>query len=179
MTVVNWSRLALLLIAALVLQVAVVDQVLVAGDHADLMVLLAAAGGLVGGPQRGAVVGFCTGLFADLVLPTPYGLSLLTFVLLGFVAGLVRNSTAGRDSPGSTVLLCVIGGAVGTLGFAVIAALVGQPGMLRQATLAVAIVTVGGLVLAWPALRAVSWALAGTRRTAERYAVPSGGSAAS
>ena len=40
----------------------------------------AVAGGLVGGPQRGAVAGFVVGLVYDLVLTTPFGLSALVLL---------------------------------------------------------------------------------------------------
>lgn len=176
MSLVNAARLLLVCIVALLVQVTVLDQVVVAGYHADVMVLLPVAAGLVGGAQRGAVTGFVAGLLADLVLPTPYGLSALTFVLLGFAAGMLRRPSGetlfGRG------LLCLLGGAVGTLGFAVLGALIGQPGMLGGSTAeAVVAVALGGLVLVWLALAATSWAFVALSGTGERHSMPSGGSA--
>lgn len=178
MTAVNWARLLLVCTVAFLLQVALVDQVVVAGVHADVMVLLAVAAGLSSGPQRGAVAGFVLGLFADLVVPTPYGLSSLTFVLVGFAAGLVRGDSDRGDTFFGRGVLCLIGGAVGTLAYAVLAALIGQPGMLGGATFeATLIVGLGGLVLAWPAVWAMDWALALAQSIGDRRSVPSGGSA--
>lgn len=179
MSLTNWARLVLLIIAALIFQVAVVDQVVVLGDHADLMVVLAAAAGLVGGPQRGAAAGFLLGLAADLLVITPYGLSALTFVLVGFVCGLLRSTAAAREGGTLRYLACVVAGAAGTLAYALLGALIGQPGMLgHQGVDAVLVVFLGGVVLAWPALRAAAWTFRGTRATLEGYSVPSGGSAA-
>ncbi len=176
MTVTNWARLLLACTAALVFQFAVVDQVLVAGYHADVMVLLAAAAGVVGGPQRGGIAGFIAGLAADLVLPMPFGLSALSFVLVGFGCGLVRRG-AGEDSTLWRGALCIVGGAVGTLAYAMLGALVGQPGMLGAGTVAsVVVVAAGGLLLAWPVVAAMRWAFAEGAAGGSR-AVPSGGSA--
>ncbi len=84
----NWARLALVVAAGLILQVSVLDQITVLGAHPDVMILIAAAAGMAAGPQRGAIAGFVAGLAADLVINLPYGLSALTFVLLGFGTGL-------------------------------------------------------------------------------------------
>lgn len=176
MTATNWARLLLACTLALVVQDAVVNQVLVSGYHADLMVLIAAAAGVVGGPQRGAISGFVAGLAADLVLPLPYGLSALTFVLIGFACGLARRGS-GEESRLWRGALCLVGGALGTLLYAFLGALVGQPGMLGAGTAeAVVIVAAGGLVLAWPAVSLMRWALAEGATNGPR-AVPSGGSA--
>lgn len=178
MTATSWARLVLVLIAALVLQVAVVDQVTVLGSHADLMVLLAAAAGLLAGPERGGLVGFLVGLVADLVVTTPYGLSSLTFVLVGFGFGLLRLAPSAREARTVQVAACVVAGAAGTVLFAFLGALVGQSGMLGRTALdAVVVVTVGSLVLAWPALWAMRWAFSGLDRASSSYSVPSGGSA--
>ena len=65
-----------------VLAFALVQQTLMldlrsGGVHPDIMVLLPILAGLVGGPARGASMGFASGLVADLFLPTPFGLSAL------------------------------------------------------------------------------------------------------
>lgn len=177
MTASNWARLVLICVVAFVMQVGLVDQVVVAGYHADVMVLLAAGAGLVGGPQRGAVTGFIAGLFADLSLPTPYGLSALTFVLVGFGAGLLAapRATESRLARGLT---CLVSGGAGTLLYAFLAALVGQSGMLTSSTLeAAVVVAAGGLVLSWPSLAALSWAFSTPRGLGDRHVMPSGGSA--
>ncbi len=178
MTLTNWSRLILVLVAALVVQVAVVDQVSIDAAHADVMVLLAAAAGLVAGPGKGGLVGFVVGLFADLILPTPYGLSSLAFVFVAFGTGMLVSAGKSATLLSARALVCAAAGAIGTLGYALLAAVFGQPGMLTKATLwSMLAVLVGGLVLSWPALWAMGWALAGTARAIERRPVPGGGSA--
>lgn len=178
MTATTSARLALVLLAALVVQVSVLDQIVVLGEHADVMVLLVGAAGLVAGPQRGAITGFVTGLVADLVVSTPYGLSSLAFVLVGFGFGLFRLAPAARETRSVQVAACMASGALGTVLYAFLGALVGQPGMLGRTGLdAVVIVTLGSLVLAWPALAVVRWALGDAERASRGLAVPSGGSA--
>ena len=49
------------------------------GSPPDLMLALAVAAGLAGGPERGAWVGFAAGLLADCFLQTPLGLSALVY----------------------------------------------------------------------------------------------------
>jgi len=177
-TATAWARLVLVLLGAVVLQVAVVDQLVVLGAHADVMVLLAGAAGLVAGPQRGAVVGFAVGLAADLIVPTPFGLSSLAFVLVGFAFGLLRLAPSAREARSVQLAACVLAGAAGTVLYALLGALIGQSGMLGRTGLdAVVVVTLGSLVLAWPALGAIRWVFEGTDRGASTYKVPSGGSA--
>ena len=66
-------RALLVVVVALALQLTVVLDVRVSGVHPDLMVGLAIAAGLAGGTQRGAIIGFLSGVVLDLFLPTPLG----------------------------------------------------------------------------------------------------------
>jgi rod shape-determining protein MreD len=175
MSAANWARLSVLLVLALVFQVTVLDQVVVFGAHPDVMVLLPAAAGLVGGPQRGAVVGFVTGLVADLVVNLPYGLSALCFTLLGFAVGLLLAIPAGREFTSAQIGACMVAAAVGTAGYALLAELVHQRGVLSHSTVsAVLVVSVGALVLGYPAILAMRWVLGGSTNPTF---IPSGGSA--
>jgi len=174
----SWSRLGAVALLALVVQVAVLDQLVVHGAHPEVLVLLAAAAGAVAGSQRGAMIGFVIGLVADLVLPTPYGLSALTYVLVAFAAGGVRSLPGDRDGRSLQVATCIAGAAGGTLCFAVLGDLLGQPGMLdRQGAVVVLVVTVGALVLAFPSVAALRWVVRGADRSVTGHAIPSGGSA--
>lgn len=178
MTVQHWLRLAVVAVVALVVQVAVLDQIVVLAAHPDVMILLAGAAGAVCGPARGATIGFVLGLVADLVVPTPYGLSPLTFVLVGFGAGLVRSLPGDRDGRSMQVATCLLSGAAGTLCYAVLAALLGQPGMLdRQVVFSVLVVTVAAVLLAFPAVGALHWVARGADRGVAGHPIPSGGSA--
>jgi cell shape-determining protein MreD len=143
-----------------------------------MMILLAAAAGAVCGSARGATIGFVLGLLADLVLPTLFGLSSLTFVFVGFGAGLVRSLPGDRDGRSMQVATSILAGAVGTLLYVLLGALVGQSGLLdREAIYAVLVVTVGAVVLAYPAVAAMRWVMRGADRAVSGHAVPSGGSA--
>jgi rod shape-determining protein MreD len=178
MSPTNWARLAVVVCVGLIFQVAILNEIVVFGAHPDVMILIVAASGIVAGPGRGAIVGFITGLVADLVVVTPYGLGALCFVLVGFSVGLVRSlSSEGEiDAPKTTV--CIVAAALGTLLYALLGSLVGQSGMFEAAPAAIFVVTLGACVLSYPVLRVVRWALTGTVRSRSTLAVPRGGSAA-
>ena len=173
-----WGRTLLVILIALVLQVGVIDQLVVLGAHADLFPILAVGAGLLAGPQRGAAIGFVTGLVADLVVTTPYGLSPLCFTIVAFGMGLVRSIPQGRDAPSADVAACVVGTALATLLFAIVGAAVRQPGMLGITALdAVLVTAIGAIVLSWPVLFTLRWALRDSRATSA-YSIGAGGSAA-
>jgi len=178
MTLLSWARLATVAVVALIVQVAVLDQVVVLGAHPDLMIVLVGAAGAVGSPSRGAMIGFVLGLVADLVLPTPYGLSSLTFVLIGFTAGLVHTLPGDREGRSVQCVTSIAAAAAGTLLYAVIGALVGQSGFLgRNLADALLVVTAGAIVMAFPAVAAMHWTLKDADRAASGHAIPAGGSA--
>lgn len=81
------GRSALVLLSVLLLQLAVMSDLPAFGAVGDLMLLMAIAAGSTGGPDRGATIGFVAGLIYDLQLGTPFGLSVLTCVVAGFLAG--------------------------------------------------------------------------------------------
>ena len=114
------SRVLLVLFAAMVLQLSVGASIDLAGVHPDVMLLMAVAAGIVGGEERGAIVGFAAGLLADLFVQAPFGLAALSFTLVGFCTGLFRTSilrapwwlvagAAAVASAGGVVLYAVIG----------------------------------------------------------------------
>jgi len=173
-----WGRLVVVAIVALIAQVGVLDQITVLGAHADVMVVLAGAAGAIAGPSRGAMIGFVLGLVADLVVPTTYGLSSLTFVLVGFAAGLVRSLPGDRDGRSIQLATCIAAAAVGTFVYALLGALLGQSIALdRQVVVVALVVTLGSVVLGAPAVETVRWALSGADRAEAAHPVPSGGSA--
>ena len=85
-------RAALVLVAALVLQITVLSDLRVVGGLGDLMLAMTVAAGLTGGADRGATWGFATGVLYDLVLDTPFGLSALTYALVGYAVGLAGSA---------------------------------------------------------------------------------------
>jgi rod shape-determining protein MreD len=178
-TASHWARLLLVVVLALVVQVAILDNITLLGAHPDVMVLLAAAAGIAQGPGRGAIAGFVAGIAADLVLSSHFGLSALTFTLVGFSTGLVRPTLAARDSDTSQAVACIGAAAAGTILFAIIGTIAGTHGLIGAATAeAVLSVTLGAVVLCYPSLRLMRWAFSGTRAELG-VSVPPGGSAVS
>lgn len=151
-------RTILVLFSALVLQSTVFAWFTIAGVHADLMLALAVGAGVAGGAQRGAVTGFAAGVIFDLLLFTPFGLSALTYSLVGYAVGLASAARV-RQSRVFPVIVGLLGGAVGVLLFAVLGELVGQP-LLSEPDLAliVAVEAVATAIFTVPAAAALRWA---------------------
>lgn len=82
------ARALVVLLLALILQATVLSDLRVAGVLGDIMLALVVAAGISGGPDRGVTWGFAAGLAYDLVLDTPFGLSALTYALVGYAVGL-------------------------------------------------------------------------------------------
>jgi rod shape-determining protein MreD len=152
----------LLVLIALVLQTSILLHLSIAGVTPDVMLLVAAAAGIAGGPDRGAVVGFASGLAIDLFLQTPLGLSALVFSLVGYFAGLLTTGIL-RASWWIPVLAVALASATGEVLFALAGAVVGQAYLVRPRLLVVAaVVAAVNAVLAPLVLRAVARALPGT-----------------
>jgi rod shape-determining protein MreD len=178
MTLRTWGRFALVVLVAVVVQVGVLDQVAVGGAHADLFLLLAISAGLVAGPQRGAVMAFALGLVADAFVQTPFGLSSLCYVLVAFAVGLASQALPGEPTLGFQLAAALLGGVGGSLLFAGLGALIGQPSVPRHEFVLIAVVVASGCVLlAHLMYRLLEWTVAvapGAHRHAGEFA---GGSA--
>jgi len=159
MTGRDLGRFVLVVLLFEVVQQTVVLDLRVGSVHADVMVLLPILAGVIGGPSRGAAMGFGAGLVADLFLPTPYGLSALVGSLVGFgsgVATLMLNRSAWWLPP----LAALGGSAVYELIYASLGSVLGQPQMLHVDLFRiVVVVSVTNAVLALPAMRIVAWAM--------------------
>jgi len=154
------ARLSLVVFLFVVVQETVMLDIRIGGVHPDIMVLLPIVAGIIGGPSRGATIGFGTGLVADLFLPTPYGLSALVACLVGFAVGLATialDRTAWWLAP----LAALGGSAVYELTYGALGSVLGQPQMLHVALARiVVVVSVTNAVLALPAMRLMSWGMA-------------------
>jgi rod shape-determining protein MreD len=118
-------RLSAILLIGILAQTTIASDLRVHGVAPDLMLILSICGGLSGGPEAGACVGFVAGLLSDLFLTTPLGLSALTFCLIGFAVGYLRTIVL----PESRLLVPIIGllaTGAGVALFVVLATLVGQ-----------------------------------------------------
>jgi rod shape-determining protein MreD len=83
----GWFRFILVLAAVFTLQLTLVPSTQIDSVKSDLMVLLVIATASRVGPEAGAVYGFATGLMYDFALSTPFGLSALTYTLVGRLVG--------------------------------------------------------------------------------------------
>jgi rod shape-determining protein MreD len=149
------ARVGALIFGALVVQMSIVNRIEVAGVSGDLMVVVAIAGGFHAGAERGAVIGFATGLAVDLLLTTPLGLTALVFTGVGYVSGLFAANLI-RSSKLAVVALAAVAapGAMGS--WVLIGALFGQTHLfdaplvaimlVSSAVAAVAVVAVGPLM---------------------------------
>jgi rod shape-determining protein MreD len=153
------ARTSIVLFLALVVQHTLLDNVRVDGAHPEIMLMVAAAAGYVGGPERGAFVGFFTGLVADLLLPTTFGLSALVGCLLGFVTGAATSGLV-RSSRALVVVVLTAAEVAGLVGFAVLGAVLGLQGAVTTALApALVVATPAAAVLAVPVLAFVRWAV--------------------
>ena len=152
-------KLPLLLLVALVLHQSLFAGIRIAEVRPDLMLLVAVACGVAGGPERGAVIGFAAGLLTDLLVQTPLGLSALTFSLVGFAVGTVQ-STIIRSAWWIPAITAFWASVAGVLLYALLGAIVGQDQFL-QPDLVVTAAIVGAVnsVLAPLLVTAANWAL--------------------
>ena len=85
-------RLGLIVLVAVLLQVAFFSYLSVFGTAPDVVPVAIAAIGLLGGAVVGAVVGFSAGLLMDVVLLETLGVSSLVLLSVGYLAGRYRES---------------------------------------------------------------------------------------
>ena len=84
-------RLVLLAFATVVLQQAAISQISIFGVSADLTPLVVMSVGLLTGSMYGAIVGFGTGLFVDMVLVQTLGVTSLLYIGIGYWSGRLRE----------------------------------------------------------------------------------------
>ncbi|MHB8243754.1 MAG: rod shape-determining protein MreD [Acidimicrobiales bacterium] len=162
MTLRTWRRLFVAGFVIVLLQVGLFQQIMVLGAHPDLWLLTAICAGLVGGPQYGAVVGFVTGLVADIFLVTPFGLSSLCYLLVAFAVGQTAALPGGRAPYTFRVAATFVASAGGTLLYAGLAILIGQPHVPRAEFVDVLIVvSVANAILAIPGVAVMRWVFTG------------------
>lgn len=159
MTGRDGARLSLVVFLFVVVQETVMLDVRIGGVHPDILVLLPIIAGIIGGPSRGAGIGFGTGLVADLFLPTPFGLSALVACLVGFAVGLATIAL-DRTALWLAPLAALGGSALYELTYGALGSVLGQPQMLHVALLRiVVVVSVTNALLALPAMRLMSWGM--------------------
>ena len=157
----SWIRLPLVLLAALVLQASLLADLRVFDVTAELMMLIPIAGGITGGPERGATLGFAAGLTYDLLLSTPFGMSALAYTVIGYGVGLVQGQIL-RASWWIPLVTAAIASGVGIIVYVLVGAAVGETSFLHARLGAiVAVVTVLNGLLSFAVVPAVRWATTG------------------
>ncbi|HEX3931888.1 MAG TPA: rod shape-determining protein MreD [Nocardioides sp.] len=116
----------LLVVVALILQVAVFPHVAWEGIVPDLCLLVVVAAALVRGPAFAATLGFFAGLLLDLAPPADHvaGRWALSLVVVGCVAGLMRQDT--RTQLSTVVATVAASSFVGTSVFALTGLVLGD-----------------------------------------------------
>ncbi len=159
MSASNWFRTGVMVVVALIVQQTLLLHLSVGGTHADDMFLVAVVAGYVAGPGRGAVVGFSSGIAADLLMPTTFGMSALVGAVLAYCVGIATSSLV-RSSLALQVVTGGAGTAAGLSLYATLGAVLGYPSMLHLDLVpAVALSTPVAALLAVPAVRLARWAL--------------------
>ena len=159
MTARDATRVVLVVVGFLLVQETLVLDLRLGGVHPDIMLLLPIMAGIVGGPARGASMGFGAGLAADLFLPTPFGLSALVGCLIGFGVG-VATLALDRSALWLAPVAALGASALYEGLYAVLGSVLGQPQMIHvDLVRIILVVSVTNAVLAIPARRVVAWAL--------------------
>ncbi len=115
--------LGLLLLA---LQRTIFVEVQVAGVIIQIMIATAAAAGVAGGSERGALVGFVFGVMFDLAEGTPLGSTAAAMTIAGVVGGLLALIAADPHW-WLAAIFTGLGAAVGALMIPVVRVFIGEP----------------------------------------------------
>lgn len=155
-------RFAGVLLLVLVIQAALGSRLVIFDARGDVVLLLAIAAGIVGGPEEGAIAGFVCGLAADLCLDHELiGLAALVYAGAGFAVGNLQGSVLGATWWTPMVSAGAASG-VATLAYAVLGAVLGQTQWIEPQTVVVAlVVTVVNGLLSPLAIGAMHWVEAG------------------
>jgi rod shape-determining protein MreD len=127
-------RIAIVITACLA-QVVIINRMRLPGGGPDLLLLIVVSFSLIGGSQRGALLGFFAGLTADLLPPADHltGQLAFAYTVVGYLAGLVDR---GEDTSVLTTILLVAGGSVAVvLLYGGLGAIVGDDRITASATL--------------------------------------------
>lgn len=158
-------RLPPVLLVAVIAHTAVSPNLRLFGVAGDVLLLLSIAAAIAGGPERGAAVGFTCGLLADSFLQTPFGLSALTYALVGYGVGVFQTGVL-HSSWWIPAITAAVASAAAVMIFVALGAVVGQDQLLSTRLLEVAgvLALLHGL-FAPPAVRLMRWAAASDAST--------------
>jgi rod shape-determining protein MreD len=153
------AKVIVVVLLFLTVQQTLMLDIRISGIHPDIMVVLPIAAGIIGGPSRGAIMGFGSGLVADLFLPTTFGLSALIGCLVGFGVGMATVAL-DRSAWWLPPLAALGASAVYEVAYAAVGSILGQPQMLHVDIVGIVlVVSIVNALVAVPAVRLVGWAL--------------------
>jgi rod shape-determining protein MreD len=162
-TLPTWARVGLVVFVGLMVQLAVVNRISVWSVSGQALIVLPVAAGLAGGPERGALVGFVTGLGFDVFLTTPFGLTALVWTITGFAVG-VAGRNLMRSSTWSIVAFAALAAPLSIGAFVVIGTILGQDQLLAAPVVPIMVVSTAVAALAVPiAAPAMRWAFTDPR----------------
>lgn len=166
--VVTWTqcrKLALVIAVGVVIQTTVFSAALrVFGVTPDVGLLLTVAVAYYSSPERGAVFGFVAGLVTDLFLNTPFGVSALSFALVGYGVGVVQSGLI-RAPRWVAPVVAILGGLAGGALFVGMGALAGREELIALRSMKVVLIaSVYDAVLAFVAFPIARWAVRCPRR---------------
>ncbi len=152
-------KVGVVIAITIVIQLTLFVDVRVVGVAPELLALLAVLAGFLAGPDRGPLVAFAAGAMWDVYLPTPLGLSAITFAIVAFVIGSLEGGLF-HDSRVPLVVLAGLGTSSAVIGYALLGEVVGQRGLVDVHMLKVALVAgVLNAALAPVVTPGVRWAL--------------------
>ena len=153
-------RVPPVLFAAVIVHTAVSPNLRLLGVAVDVLLLLSIAAGIAGGRERVAAIGFACGVLADCFLQKPFGLSALTYALVGYGVGVFQTGVL-HSSWWIPAITGAVASAVAVLTFVGLGVVVGQDQLLSWRVLEIAaVIGVLHAVLAPPVVRVMRWALA-------------------
>jgi rod shape-determining protein MreD len=161
MTWNNRIRLTLLVVTTVVLQSTLFPDLRFFGVAPDVGLVATIAVAYRVGPERGALYGFANGLAIDLFLQTPFGVSALSFAVVGYCVGIIQAGMS-REVRFAAPIFGGIGGLVGGFLFVTVAALAGQDQVIAARTIYVLLLAaVYDALLAFALFPAARWATRG------------------
>lgn len=149
-------KIAALVFAAAVLQVAVFAEVTVLGGAPDILLVTLVSVALLRGAIAGALAGFLGGLLVDIAMLATLGLTSLVLTLAGYWSGRFGETSAPgrRFAPYLAVAVMTVLTLAATLAFRF---LLGEPAPAREVLLdSVVQTTALNLLLTWPVYRMLS-----------------------
>lgn len=117
-----YSLLALL---GILLQGEVFSFIPIFGVKPDLLLILALLAGFHTGEKNGAVAGAVVGFWADLLIAGYFGIHILVYALIGFLAGSIRNKRIFKSYPGYfflVLLASLVSGILFVIGYTLVGA---------------------------------------------------------